>query len=287
MPSSQKTVLKPRRFNLVWGAPLLLVSLALHGVVLSLPMPGQETTQEEAPEKIGNTSEPQAIKVARLPSAPPPQSIQPVEPSVKARVLPQTPVAAQPVTQPQPQAPAPKPKVAPTPTPPEDLPKDPPGDPPPEPPVEPSADPLPAQPPPLTLAERLQDPAAYAYNNRTRSAEAGTQDFIDWYSRLSSDVYGAPPMPGSKSIEPLRIQYPLNTCLATPPELGRLGVVVDAAGAVVPHPEILASTGYDVLDEQALAAVTHYTFPTTGMVTAYGLPIQVEYDAATCVPPSK
>lgn len=298
MPSSQKPLSKPRskprRLNVALGAPLLLLSLAFHGVVLSLPMPGEETTQEEAPTEIGNTSEPQAVKVVKLPSAPPPkQNAQPTRSPAKAPLALQTSVAAQPLTQSQPPAPAPKPPQAapsapdPTPELPPESPSEPPPDSPSEPPQETPADILPAQPPPLTLAERLQDPAAYAYNNRTKSAEVGTQDFIDWYSGLSSEVYGTSPMPGSKSIEPLRIQYPLNACLATPPELGRLGVVVDAAGAVVPQPEVLASTGYDVLDEQALAAVTHYTFPPTGMVTAYGLPVQVEYDATTCVAPAK
>ncbi|HEY9877192.1 MAG TPA: hypothetical protein V6D29_01990 [Leptolyngbyaceae cyanobacterium] len=286
MPSSQKTLSKPRRFNLALGAPLLLVSLALHSVVLSLPMPGQETDQENAPVEIGNTAEPQAIKVVKFPSNPPPkqQAAQPSRLPAKARLAPQTsPTAVQPA------APAPAQPQAPAPKPPEEAPSAPaqqPPEPPADPPSEPPSEPLPAEPPPLTLAQRLQDPTAYAYNNRTKSAEVGIQDFLGWYNSLSKDVYGDP-MPGSNSIEPLRIQYPLNTCLVAPPELGRLGVVVDAVGAVISQPEILASTGYDVLDEQALAAVTHYTFPTTGKVTAYGLPIEVEYDAATCVAPSK
>ncbi|MBD0334586.1 MAG: hypothetical protein ICV62_03780, partial [Cyanobacteria bacterium Co-bin13] len=50
MASRRTSSPKRQNIRLFLGAPLLLASLALHGLVLSLPMPGQETEEEAAVE---------------------------------------------------------------------------------------------------------------------------------------------------------------------------------------------------------------------------------------------
>ncbi|MBD0337447.1 MAG: hypothetical protein ICV62_18325, partial [Cyanobacteria bacterium Co-bin13] len=154
-----------------------------------------------------------------------------------------------------------------------------------DPPPPPGLEPLPVETPPLTLEERLRDPSSYRANNLTKEEAAGASDFIDWYVVISSQGNGPSPGMGTKELEPLRIPYPLNTCLTPAPALGRLGVIVNPDGTANREPDILASTGYDVLDDQAKAVISDYPFPPGEALLAYGLPVVVEYDAATCVPP--
>ncbi|MBD2257748.1 hypothetical protein [Pseudanabaena sp. FACHB-2040] len=276
MASCQTSSPKRRKIKLFLGAPLLLASLAFHGLVLSLPMPGEET-EEEAVVEPGSPEAPlDAIQVSRLPSAatrPDPPSN---EASTKAKPPPTAAQPAAPTATPAPaqaQAPAPvqaepEQQAAADPPPPSDL------------------EPLPAEPPPPTLEERLRDSSSYTPNNLAKEA-AGTSDFTNWYlAALSTQGDGSSLEMGDKGLEPLRIQYPLNTCLTPAPVEGGLGVVVNPDGTVNREPEILASTGYDVLDDQAKAAISNYPFPQRGALVAYGLSVVVEYDAATCVPPN-
>jgi hypothetical protein len=280
MASRWTASLKGRNLKLFLGTPLLLVSLALHGLVLSLPMPGQQDSAEEISDPGDPQAPPDAIQVSRLPALPnqpappPPEASTQAAPAQPAAARP-APTAARPAApvkaQPQTAAPAavdPDEQAAVDPPAPSEL------------------APLPVEVPPPTLAERLLDPAAYRANNLARAAEEGTSDFLNWYVALSSQGDGPAPGMGTRNLEPLRIPYPLQTCLTPAPVEGRLGVIVNADGTAHREPEILSSTGYDVLDDQAKAVISNYPFPAEGALMAYGLPVVVEYDAATCVPPS-
>ncbi|HEY9736834.1 MAG TPA: hypothetical protein V6D06_11145 [Trichocoleus sp.] len=141
---------------------------------------------------------------------------------------------------------------------------------------------------PLTLAQRLEDPNSYTFNNSVKAAEVATSDYMDWYFKTLDQV-GSTLASGTPNLTPLRIPYLSTTCLDPAPAEGRLGVVVDDKGAVSQPPYVLSSTGYSILDEQAQAVIlaNEYTFPPSGSTTAYGLPVLVEYDAASCVPPEK
>lgn len=256
---------RPRLARFALGAPLLLVSLALHGVVLSLTLPGGWQAPEaetEAETTAADSTEANAMPVVRLP-APSPTPLRPTPPAASA-----PPPAAKAAAAPASSPPAEPPRPAPEETAPEEPP------------------PLPPEPPPQTLQERLLDPTAYAFKPPTGSEATGAAEFVDWYLALLSQPDGADISSGNADLEPLRVQYPLNTCLTPAPVEGRLGVIANPDGTVNRLPEVLSTTGYSILDEQAMATITHYRFPTATGLTAYGLPVVVEYDAANCVPAS-
>ncbi len=66
-----------------------------------------------------------------------------------------------------------------------------------------------------------------------------------------------------------------------------MAVIISAGGTLMGEPELLDSTGYDVLDEEALEAVKQYDFSTAANPalpnpTVYWLPVEVVYDASGC-----
>jgi hypothetical protein len=108
---------------------------------------------------------------------------------------------------------------------------------------------------------------------------------LDWYLQISNEEpYLGSLAFGNKDLEPLRLDYSLPQCLPTPPAEGRLGIVVNPSGELDRLPDVLASTGYEVLDEKAKEMVAQYPLPTVETWTAYGVSVVVDYDPATCQP---
>ncbi len=100
--------------------PMLLISLALHGFILLVPI-GDKKSE---PPKEAKKSE--TIKISQIPTARPPAStlpkppvpaVAPVVTPPKPAVVPPRPNAAPPIVQPKPKTATPTPKAAPTPTP--------------------------------------------------------------------------------------------------------------------------------------------------------------------------
>jgi len=98
--------------------PMLLISLALHGFILLVPIGDKKSEQPKEAKK------PESIKISQIPTARPPSSI-PKPPAVAPVVVtPPKPAvvaprlnAAPPIVQPKPKTATPTPKAAPTPTP--------------------------------------------------------------------------------------------------------------------------------------------------------------------------
>ncbi|PZV04373.1 MAG: hypothetical protein DCF32_12550 [Leptolyngbya sp.] len=255
-----------------------MISIGLHGVLLAWPMP---ESSPEAPESLPEATEPTAVGVLRLPLA--------AEPAAET-------FAAAPVPQP-PQAPAPKeppavraaPPVSPPPvTVPEAKPAE---ATPPAPSADVALEPVPPEPLPATLDARLRDPEQYQFNALAKSLTSNEQSFYfnelsNWLDEasqgLSSDEI---PELGGK-LAPIRVTYPITTCLVPPPAEGVVVVIVGPTGELVENPELLDSTGYTVLDEKALELVSQQRFePQTDPrpnPRAHWLPVQVEYDGANC-----
>ncbi|HEY9888930.1 MAG TPA: hypothetical protein V6D02_11050 [Candidatus Obscuribacterales bacterium] len=259
--------------TLVW---LTAASLAVHGLVLGLPLPSSEPMDavDEMPLTLERTP---TMTVAVLPadrltSAPPP------EPSSES------PPAASSATarSPQPQA-----NAAPDPAPPPPTP-DPEPEPDPPPPPDPTADtddPLPGVPidqgssnltetdPPPTLEEQLRDRAAYQYEGGKVLSEGESLGKLnEWL--IANAVFP------SKLDDPLAVPYGLaETCLDARPSEGIMIVMLAADDSLVQPPEIISSTGYSVLDDQAQAMIAagEYPFPPRTAIAAYSLVVQVQY----------
>ena len=265
------------------GALLGLLSLGLHGLVLSLPMPD---TAPSALDSLPEQSDPiEAIAVVRLPLAPP-----------SAAELPPT-IAPPPVVTPPATANRPAQPVAPSPDPSVSKPALPETSILPEPvPPEASLDDPPEVPPEATLEDRLSDPAEYAFNQQAKSLIADEVNLHiavvpDWLEAegqgLGDDEV---PVRGTK-LAPLQVAYPINSCLSPLPAEGLVGVIVTPTGQLVKDPILLDSTGYDVLDEKALELALDSTFAplAEGSVApnnprAHWLPVQVQYDPEGCTP---
>ncbi|MEO1507439.1 MAG: hypothetical protein AAFU84_07305 [Cyanobacteria bacterium J06633_23] len=114
-----------------------------------------------------------------------------------------------------------------------------------------------------------------------------------WLAELDQS---GPRVSVSKELEiPLNISYPLTvddnngprqlrSCLDPLPAKGVMGVIVDADGELATEPTLLRSSGYEVLNNVALAKIKDYTdFPDEGSHQAYTIDIDVDYDKDACL----
>ncbi len=145
----------------------------------------------------------------------------------------------------------------------------------------------PAAPAPVEADLALQPPADLTYNHQARTLTTTTEDFLDWYGQQDWSRLDLPPLPGRETLAPLMLSYSLEVCLNPPPAPGRLEVIVEANGALVRSPRLLASTGYDRLDATALeqAGQTAFSQLQSDRVAhprVYWLAVEVPYDPQTC-----
>ncbi|TVQ14381.1 MAG: hypothetical protein EA368_01260 [Leptolyngbya sp. DLM2.Bin27] len=258
---------------------LALISLGLHGVLLGLPMPESSSTVQDLATDLDEPIE--VIDVVRLPASPDPAT----PPAVAAEPAPPTasPPAQSPV---QPRASAPPPQVSPAPAAPAAA----------TPAPAPAVDlgPLPPEPPPQTLDDRLRDPEAYIFNQQAKSLIADERTFYtsvvsNWLEAAAAGITNDDllPMQGEK-LPPLQVAYPLNRCLTPPPAVGVVGVIVDTAGQRLEAPVLLDSTGYSVFDDKAIEMAMRQVFPAQPAGSplpnprGYWLPVQVQYNADGC-----
>lgn len=278
--------LKVGKRSLQWsgGGLLALFSIGLHGVLLAWPVP--EATQE-ATESLTEITDPSSVVgVVRLPAA--------AEPAVETIAAAPAPQATQ---SPPPKAPplvrsAPPDSPAPAPSQPRVDQVEP------APPTLPTAgadlEPVPPEPLPVTLDDRLRDPAQYQFNQQAKSLVANEVAFHtsvvpDWLETEGQGLGDSDkPVLGHK-LAPLQVPYPIAACLTPAPAEGLVGVIVNASGQLVKEPVLLDSTGYTVLDEKALELARQRSFePHSGGALpnpqAHWLPVQVQYDGANCSP---
>lgn len=286
MTLSLKRRLGIRALRWSGGGVLAAISIGMHGLLLGMPMPGSHPEDQESSE----LSDPAAmIDVVRLPAtsnaapeAVPPAAVSVAQAPQSPSVTRAAPAAPQRLTQPTPQ-PQPEPPLAPNPI----------SDSVPEGTSEPGLEPVPVEQPPATLADRLRDPAQYAFNQQAKSLSTDDVNFHlavvpQWLDRESQGLSDTDiPVLGRK-LAPLRVPYPINTCLDPAPAEGLVGVIVSATGELVKEPVLLDSTGYTVLDEKALELALQQTFNTQGgdlpNPHANWLPVQVQYDGTNCTP---
>ncbi len=272
--SSQNVVRTKSRSRLFLA--IVAVSVLAHGVVLGLPWPETQPSQEP-PAPLPESDPEAVVDVAILP----PEVLKPpveeaVEPSEETSVAPESPAQA---TERSAESPSPLP----TPSQPLESPP-----PPPQQPSEPTtpvpnpADELPPEPgsrdltepvvtPPATLQERLRDLNEYQHDPNKNLGSGAITAIQSW--AVPGQVYPS-------KADTLELPYSLGeACLPAPPLRGTLMVVTDEVGNFVRGPEVISSTGYDILDEQAEEFVTKgdYRLPEDFEAKAYSVDIEVLY----------
>ncbi|MEO0455336.1 MAG: hypothetical protein AAF152_01970 [Cyanobacteria bacterium P01_A01_bin.114] len=264
-----------------WLHPMLLIAIALHGLVLALPMP--ELTPEEQPETpiSEDVSDlPDAIQVARLPRVKPAdEPLLPIEAG--------TPQSGEPV-RPEPKL-EPKPEPEPIPEP-SDLLPDPSPAPTPEP--EPNPTPSPEPTPPPSIEERLKDVGNYGtYAEEGTTLIASTSNLSVWQTSFR-DEHSIETFEKLSPPPPLTVNIDLDSCLSTrPADEADVGVLLQGSGALsqpadtnsLPNPTILRSTGYALIDEAVVQTVSEYSFEADpdGEQKAYTFAVEINY---SCTP---
>ncbi|MEM1280385.1 MAG: hypothetical protein AAGG53_10295, partial [Cyanobacteria bacterium P01_H01_bin.152] len=264
---------KQSRSRLFGG--LIACSLLAHGLLLGLPWPAVEFSQEA----MEPPPDPESVMdVAILPS----ETLPP--PANEESTLAEPP--ANPATEAPSSAVAPSSESDPiesTAPPPELNPNTPPTLPVTEPPLSSnSIDGLPSEPgsanlsetnpiTPPTLQERLQDVTAYEHD--------GTKNLGD-DAFIIAQAWAVAGQPFPAKADVMQLPYELGeTCLNNPPLRGTLMIVVDATGHFMRGPEVISSTGYSILDEQAKAMMQsrEYTLSNPDEPRAYSVDIEVLY----------
>ena len=272
----EQNQIKPRKLSrsgLFLG--LTVCSLLLHGVLLGLPWPEVEFSEEATSP---SPPDPElAMDVAILPSG---TLQQPGSEESAPTEQPPDPPAATPERSPQ----TTSPQAAPS-SPPAELDQRPPTplpitEPPPPPsspvdelpPESGSSDPLESDPvTPPTLQERLQDVGAYQHDGTKNLGVGVITEGATW--AVAGQTYPS-------KADTLELPYELgDTCLDNAPLRGTLMVVVDEVGNFMRGPEVISSTGYDVLDDYAedFVRTGKYRLPEEGGPKAYSVDIEVLY----------
>jgi hypothetical protein len=279
-PSSAPSTAKGVKAGLpkrCWQLGALVVASALtHGLLLAIPLPETPETEEPEPEEIEIIQE-QAMNVARLPQVAVPEAAPPKAAAARnaepARPQPQTqapqnrPQASQPSQRPPrpedvDQQPDPLSNV-------EEVPTGGGG--------EETGDPAGAGGEP-TLEEKLADIAYYQWDGMDSDAreKAGRDRSFEYFNQ------GIIPTKLNNE-EALKLPYLLGECLNQPPSKGSLLIQVSADGEVEIK-DVLVSTGYEVLDEQAKEEILagQYAFQSGDQVAYYALDVEIEYEEAGC-----
>lgn len=151
--------------------------------------------------------------------------------------------------------------------------------------VSPSPSPSPAPEDGTAAAEYAQLRELYSYNPENTSGEAASQNMEDWVASLPPEVSEGENLNVNEPID-LTIEYPLRACLpGQEPRNASIGVVADADGELLAEPQLLRSTGYKGLNEDALQAVQSYDIPAAEGPRAYTFRVNVDYDSENCLSP--
>ena len=255
------------KFN-SWLTTLILVSIGLHGLVLALPMP---SLVEPTPEIEAVPDEPEVIQVVTLPkTVTEPKSAEPPPPEP----LPEPPPEEIAITDPEileeiqeePEEPEAEPDSQGGPNPDEDDPED----------DEDNSDDEPEP----TLDQRMANAENYS---RFDGDRVGDDVVTNRLREITMQTSVLPSLLKSLQAELPAIVVPLQDCLPNPP--GRSVSVmarVDAAGALEGTPELLNSTGYEVLDEKAMEIASQASYVqhhSLGESKTYSFRIEVDYRA--------
>lgn len=255
-----------------WVTPsIVLASALLHGVLLGLPLPPErlEKTLEPEPEPVSPEN---LLSVAALPDLPTSEPPAPEPPSPESErsqsASPAAPSAQNPVA----------PSLDSSVTEPEAAGQD-----------EPTDESLSDEPlsdeaesrdrgGPPSLDEQLGDISFYVPNGKA-TGSVTPDKYSRWISALSAL---SPDILLNSPRDVLELPYRLDECLSEAPDLANIGIALDPTGNPIGTPEMLTSTGYDVLDRKALEAVWSYPFPDREVATAYTIQVQVRYEAGRC-----
>ncbi|GAB4157826.1 MAG: hypothetical protein Fur0046_37520 [Cyanobacteria bacterium J069] len=128
-------------------------------------------------------------------------------------------------------------------------------------------------------------PELFAYNEQGTQRDQANLVYLSWFEQTGLEI----PDPDAVRPQTVAVELPLNACLLRL-ELDEddvpsavVGVVVDADGKQVEQPTILRSSGYGILNADAIAVVrTRAIENTTGATRPYLFEIQYSQENERC-----
>lgn len=133
----------------------------------------------------------------------------------------------------------------------------------------------------IALANAQGDPTrlleGYRYDDSNTSQEAAAENSQQWAAKLVQEKGEM-----ATAAAQLTIDSNFKGCLDNLPNAGLIGVVVNPDGSLE-NLNVLRSTGYDVLNRQAVDAVEYADFGELSAPTQYEVTVDVAYDAENCI----
>lgn len=126
----------------------------------------------------------------------------------------------------------------------------------------------------------------YAYSAENTSGEAFGNNLAAWVNEIKNTT-GKPDL-WNEALDPaLTLKHYRRVCLEPSPQKAVVGALVSPSGAIQGMPTLLQSTGYPFLNTAVLETVGAHAFPVSGEQKAYTVDvnIQVDYGSADCLKP--
>ncbi|HEY9762910.1 MAG TPA: hypothetical protein V6D07_10315 [Trichocoleus sp.] len=126
----------------------------------------------------------------------------------------------------------------------------------------------------------------YVYSAENTSGEVFGSNLAAWVADVKQATGNADLR--NEALQPsLTLKHYRRVCLTPPPQKAFVGALVSPTGAIQDTPKLLQSTGYPFLNDVVLETVKTHTFPSTGTQKAYTIDVnvQIDYGSTDCLKP--
>lgn len=129
------------------------------------------------------------------------------------------------------------------------------------------------------LSRLAQLQAKFEYNEENTSDEELEANYTTWVDQ--TDETSEIPIETVEEKAELPVESGFSLCVANPPTNGEVGVLV-APDGTASNAEVLRSTGYDHINQAAVAAILEGEYPEAETALRYSFDLVVNYDAEAC-----
>ncbi|NER83252.1 MAG: hypothetical protein F6K42_27610 [Leptolyngbya sp. SIO1D8] len=123
---------------------------------------------------------------------------------------------------------------------------------------------------------------AYAYDT-TNTDEENLEERLETWLEANETLTASSSITIPEPVTLPPIEYGQRICLPTPPHEGLIGALISSEGEILAEPEVLKSTGYLFINQQATEFINTLNFSSVDSLTAYQFEIVIDYDPEICV----
>lgn len=124
----------------------------------------------------------------------------------------------------------------------------------------------------------------FGYGEAATQRDAYNSKLQQWEASIQQQT-GIPGLRAEVDRSELSITYQQRVCLRVEPGESRIGVLINPDGSQRQEPVLLRSSGYGLLDQEAVDLVKRHSFPSTQAVKAYtvGVKNRLDYGRQPCL----